>query len=230
MPHESDGMRRKRRKETGSPRTERLPGTVARLVTFTVLAGTRAGRRKKPAQVRVLTTLLDHKACPASEIAALCAERRQIEIAFLHLKKTVRGTRRPLRGKSPKLARQEARALMLIHNIVATAAARAGVSPHLIPFAPVLALVRAHVAADTCCPHCGRRPVTANDQLSALIKAILALPRHRDGRKRTSGRTSAERRASHTEDVTYIIAITPSNLPKLAQNTGNLRAVGVALP
>ncbi len=114
---------------------------------------------------------------------------------------------------------------MLIHNIVATAAARAaaeaGVSPHLIPFAPVLALVRAHVAADTCCPHCGRRPTSADAQLSALTAAILALPRHRDGRKRTSGRTAAERRTRHTEEVTYIIDITESNLPKWAQNSGN---------
>ena len=55
---ESDGMRRKRRKETGNPQAERLPGTIARLVTFTVLAETRSGRKKKPTQIRVLTTLL----------------------------------------------------------------------------------------------------------------------------------------------------------------------------
>ena len=75
--------------------------------------------------MRVLTTLLDHQAYPAREIAALYAERWQIEIAFLHLKRTVRGPRRPLRGQSPELARQEAWALLLIHNITATAAARA---------------------------------------------------------------------------------------------------------
>ncbi|MGH7734379.1 MAG: IS4 family transposase, partial [Gemmatimonadales bacterium] len=97
---ESDGMRRKRRRETGNPQAERLPDTIARLVTFTVLAATRSGRKRKPAQVRVLTTLLDHKAHPAREIAGLYAERWQIEIAFLHLKATVRGSRRPLRGKS----------------------------------------------------------------------------------------------------------------------------------
>ena len=58
--------------------------------------------------MRVLTTLLDHAAFPAADIAVLYAERWQIEIAFLHLKKTVRGPRRPLRGQSPELARQEA--------------------------------------------------------------------------------------------------------------------------
>ncbi len=218
---ESDGMRRKRRRETGNPRAERLPDTVARLVTFTVLAETRSGRKRKPTQIRVLTTLLDHEAYPAKEIAELYAERWQIEIAFLHLKQSVRGPHRELRGKSAELVRQEAWGLLLIHNIVATAAARAaaeaGISPHLIPFAPVLALIRAHIAADTCCPHCGHRPVSANAQLTALTAAILALPRHRDGRKRTSGRTAAERRTTRTENVTYIIDVIPSNLPRIGQ-------------
>ena len=37
----------------------------------------------------MLTTLLDADAFPAAEIAALYAERWQIEIAFLHLKKSL---------------------------------------------------------------------------------------------------------------------------------------------
>ena len=168
--------------------------------------------------MRVLTTLLDHEAYPAREIAALYAERWQIEIAFLHLKRTVRGPRRPLRGQSPELARQEAWALLLIHNIAATAAARAagpaGLDPGLIPFTAVLGLVRSHVAADTPCRHCGHRPASADDPLASLDAAILALPRHRPGRQRTSGRTAAERRTRHTEEVTYTIDITKSNLPK----------------
>ena len=41
-----------------------------------------------------------------------------------------------------------------------------------------------------------------------------ALPGHRDGRQRTSGRTAAERRTRHTEEVTYTIDIVPSNLPE----------------
>jgi hypothetical protein len=165
--------------------------------------------------MRVLTTLLDHETYPAREIAVLYSERWQVETAFLHLKKTVRGTRRALRGQSPELARQEAWALLLIHNIVATAGARAaaaaGTSPHAVPFTGVLALIRAHVAADTRCTHCGWRP---DSHLTSLNAAITALPRHREGRQRTSGRTPAERRARHTEDVTYTIDITKSNLPK----------------
>jgi hypothetical protein len=214
MLRESDGMRARRRKDAGDPKAERLPDTVARIVTFIITTQTRGGRRKAT-RMRVLTTLLDHEAFPAEEIAVLYAERWQIEIAFLHLKRTVRGPRRPLRGQSPELARQEAWALLLIHNITATAAARAagtaGIDPGLLPFTAVLALVRSHVAADTCCEHCGRRP---GNLLTSLNAAILALPRHREGRQRTSGRTPAERRTRHTEEVTYTIEITKSNLPE----------------
>jgi hypothetical protein len=217
MLHESDGMRARRRRETRDPQPERLPDTTARLVTFTVTAVTRSGRTKTTL-LRVLTTLLDHKAYPAAQIAALYAGRWQIEIAFLHLKRTVRGPRRPLRGQSPELARQEAWALLLIHNITATASARAagsaGLDPGLIPFTAVLGLVRSHVAADTRCRHCGHRPASAGAPLASLNAAILALPRHRPGRQRTSGRTTTERRTRHTEEVTYTIDITKSNLPK----------------
>jgi hypothetical protein len=99
---ESDGMRRTRRKDTADPQAARLPDTIARLVTFTVPAETGSGRKKKPTQARVLTTLLGHEAYPAREIAELYSERRQIEIAFLHLKATARGPSRPLRGRSPR--------------------------------------------------------------------------------------------------------------------------------
>ena len=92
--------------------------------------------------IKVLTTLLDPGAFPACEIAALYAERWQVEIAYLHLKKTVKGTGRMLRGRSVTLARQEAWALLLAHNMTATLAARAagqaGIDPRLIPFTAVL--------------------------------------------------------------------------------------------
>jgi hypothetical protein len=79
MLRESDGMRTRRRREAGDPRAERLPDTTARLVTFTVTTATRSGRTRTTL-MRVLTTLLDHEAYPAREIAALYAERWQIEI------------------------------------------------------------------------------------------------------------------------------------------------------
>ena len=187
MLHESDGMRARRRREAGDRHAERLPDTIARLVTFTVTTVTRSGRAKTT-RMRVLTTLLDHRAHPAAEIAVLYAERWQIEIAFLHLKRTVRGPRRPLRGQSPELAGQEAWALLLSCNITATAAARAagsaGLDPGLIPFTAVLGLIRSHVAADTCCRHCGHRRASADAPLASLDAAILALPRLSGARSR----------------------------------------------
>jgi hypothetical protein len=77
--HESNGMPGKRRRDIADPAAPRLPGTVARLVQFTVTTRTARGRAKS-STIRVLTTLLDHAAFPAAEIAALYAERWQVEI------------------------------------------------------------------------------------------------------------------------------------------------------
>ena len=125
---ESGGMLAQRRRESRSHAAPRLPDTIARLVTFSIVTRTVSGR-SKATRIRVLTTLLDHEEFPAWEIAELYAHRWQIEIAFLHLKATVRGGRRELRGQSPALARQEAWGLLLIHNMAATAVARAAAQP-----------------------------------------------------------------------------------------------------
>jgi len=112
----------------------------------------------------------------------------------------------------------------------ARAAALAGTDPGLIPFTAVLTLIRGHVTAATCCQHCGRRPP---DPLAGLLAAILAQPGHRDSRQRTSGRTPAERRTRHTEEVTYTIDITESNLPEWDENPvsqGQWAQASAALP
>jgi hypothetical protein len=214
---ESRTMLCMRRKDAGNPALSRLPDTLARLVCFTVLTRTRAGRAKGTA-IRVLTTLLDPGAFPAREIAVLYAARWQVETAFLHLKKTVRGTGRTLRGRSPALARQEAWALLLVHNMIAGMAARAaaaaGTGIAAVCFTAVLSLVRDHLTADACCPHCGHRPASAGNPLALLAAAIAAQPLARENRKRTSGRTKTERRKWPTEEATYDIIISPSNLPK----------------
>ena len=214
---ESASMRARRRKNAGGPALPSLPDTVARLVTFTVLTRTRSGRMKAT-QIRLLTTLLDPDLCPAGELAVLYQKRWLIEIAFLHLKRTVRGARRVLRGRSAALARQEAWALLLAHNMIAGLAARAAaaasLSPGQICFTAVLSLARAAVTADTCCPHCGKRPAGENAPLAGLDAAILTLPPGRADRQRTSGRTAAERRKWASEPADYTLTIVPSNLPK----------------
>jgi hypothetical protein len=147
-----------------------------------------------------------------------------VETAFLHLKKTVRGTGRTLRGRSAVLARQEAWALLLVHNMIASLAARtaaaAGTGIAAVSFTAVLSLVREHVAAGTCC----NRPSSADDPPALITAAITAQPLNRENRKRTSGRTTAQRRKWPTEEATYDITIVSSNLPK-ADTSQNLRAV-----
>jgi len=78
--HESNGMPGTRRRDIAGKTAPRLPDTIARLVQFTIVTRT-ARDRTKTSAIRVLTTLLDHAAFPAAEIAALHAERWQIEIA-----------------------------------------------------------------------------------------------------------------------------------------------------
>ncbi len=219
--HESGGMLTKRRRDIADPAAPRLPGTIARLVQFTIVTRTASGR-VKTSVIRVLTTLLDHAAFPAAGIAALYAERWQVETAYFHLKKTLRGARRVLRGQSVTLARQEVWAFLLVHNMIATLAARAaalaGIDPDAISFTAVPGLVRAHLQAGTCCPHCGRRP---DDPRARLLADVIACPRNRAGRKRTSGRTPAERRTRHTEEAAYTITITPSTLPQWDKSLGS---------
>jgi hypothetical protein len=214
---ESGNMLGRRRREAGDKTLPRLPDTAARLVCFTVLTRTRRGRTKTTA-IRILTTLLDPDAFPAREIAALYAARWQVETAFLHLKRTVRGAARVLRGRSAALARQEAWALLLVHNMIAAMAARAaaaaGTGLAAVSFTAVLSLVRDHVAADACCRRCGQRPTSGGDPLAQLTAAIAAQPLTRQDRKRTSGRTTAEREKWPTEEATYDLTIVPSNLPK----------------
>ncbi len=214
---ESTGMRSRRRTAAGDPALPSLPDTAARLVCFTVLTRARSGRTKTT-QVRLLTTLLDPDLCPAGELAVLYQKRWLIEIAFLHLKKTVRGPRRALRGRSEALARQEARALLLAHNMIAGLAARAattaGLDPGQVCFTAVLSLARAAITADTCCPHCGKRPASGNAPTAGLDAAILAVPPNRADRQRTSGRTAAQRRKWTSEPADHTLTIIPSNLPK----------------
>jgi hypothetical protein len=89
--------------------------------------------------------------------------------------------------------------------------------------AGVLAPIRDHVAADTCCPRCGHRAASTEDQVKTLIAEIIALPA--TGRQRTSARTTAERRNGHTEEVTYTISIEKSNPSREGNYAENLRAV-----
>jgi hypothetical protein len=214
---ESNAMRTKRRKDSGDPATARLPDTTARLIEFDVTVTDRRGRRRT-SRIRLLTTLLDHHAFPARELAKIYSERWQVEIAYLRLKKELRGPGAILRGRSPELARQEIWAFLIVYNalcdLAADVAALEGIDPDEIAFVAVLRITRTHLDADTPCHNCGHRRSDTADPTAALTSAIAAHPHNRTGRSRTSPRTPQERRTNHTREAAYTITITKSNLPK----------------
>ena len=101
--------------------------------------------------------------------------------------------RRPLRGQSPNSPARKP-ALLLIHNITATAPPALPDPPGSPRAHPVHRRPRPHPVPRRrghLLPALRHRPANADDTLASLNAAILAIPRHRTGRQRTSGRTTA---------------------------------------
>jgi Insertion element 4 transposase N-terminal/Transposase DDE domain len=131
-----NGQRRRRGSKL-APDTAPVPGITVRVIEFTITVTTRDGKtRTEP--YRLITTLLDWRACPAGDLAAGYARRWAIETAWREFKTYLRGPGRILRGHSPDLARQELWAYLVIcqalRAIIVRAAARAGLDPDRISF------------------------------------------------------------------------------------------------
>jgi hypothetical protein len=213
---ESNNMLARRRAAAGDRRLPRLPDTIARLVEFDVHV-TDEGGRTRTSRFRVLTTLLDHEAYPAREIADLYAERWQVELAYYRMKVTLRGPGIVLHGQTPALARQEIWGLLVVYNALCDLATRTavhlGADPDQISFVAVLRRTRAHL--DTPTRHCHCRRGKGADPTQTLVTAIAAHPRNRTDRQRTSPRTTRQRQTERTRNVEYTITIVTSNLPKV---------------
>lgn len=212
--HESDSMLSRRRARAGDRTLPRLADTIARLVEFLVTTTDTRGH-SRTSRFRVLTTLTDHQAYPADQIAAVYAERWQAEVAYYQLKVTLRGAGTRLRAQTPTVARQELWGLLIIYNMLVDLAIQAavnlGIDSDQISFTAVLAHTRAMLPATAPCNRCGHQPQLTD----ALLTAVAAHPRNRTGRHRQSPRTKAQRRTERTRDVTYTIEIVTSNLPKV---------------
>lgn len=210
---ESDAMLSRRRKTSGEPKAARLDDIIARLVEFTVTLTDRAGTTTT-SRFRILTTLLDHDAYPAEQIAALYAERWQAELVYKSIKSTLRGGDRRLRGQSADLAEQEIWAMLTVYNTLVehavTAAVDLSIDPDEISFTTVLHATRDHLIASGSCRACGHHRDSAD-----LQAVIAAAPRERRDRRRTGPRTKKQRETQHTRDVSYTITITESNLPRM---------------
>lgn len=214
--HESGQMLARRRKTCGDKSLTRLQPVLARLVEFTVTSRDRSGRVVKTSRYRVLTTLLDHTRHPADQIAALYAERWQIELTYARLKTTLREPGTRLRGQTPELAYQELWSLLTVYNalvrLAVTTAVDLNVDPDAVSFTTVLALTRNLLTADLGpCINCGHHDP---DPIATLTAAIAGQPLNRHNRQRNGPRTPDQRETERTRDVTYEITITPPELPE----------------
>ena len=112
---------------------------------------------------RLLTTILDHEAAPADELAALYHERWEIETALDELKTHLRGSRIVLRSKTPDLVRQEFYGLMLAHfavrGLMHEAALKADQDPDRLSFLHAVRVVRRKMATFASIPPSGQEQV-----------------------------------------------------------------------
>jgi hypothetical protein len=113
---------------------------------------------------RLLTTILDHKAAPATELAALYHERWEIETALDELKTHLRGSRIVLRSKTPDLVRQEFYGMMMAHfavrGLMHEAALKANEDPDRLSFLHAVRVVRRKIARFASIPPSGQEGVS----------------------------------------------------------------------
>lgn len=102
---------------------------------------------------RLITTLLDPERAPAGELAALYAQRWELETALDELKTHQRGPRVVLRSKTPDGAYQEAYGYLLTHyairRVMHDAALAADLDPDRLSFLRSLRAARRSARAST---------------------------------------------------------------------------------
>jgi hypothetical protein len=100
---------------------------------------------------RLASTVLNHEAAPATELAALYHDRWEIETALDELKTHLRGARIVLRSKTPDLVRQEFYGLLMAHfavrGLMHEAALDSGEDPDRLSFLHAVRVVRRKMAA-----------------------------------------------------------------------------------
>jgi hypothetical protein len=96
-------------------KAKRAHVTPVRVVEYTI---TDPGRPQATTTYRLVTTILDPQAAPAAELAALYAERWEIESIFDELKTHQRGPRMILRSRTPTGVYQEAWGYLCVHYAI----------------------------------------------------------------------------------------------------------------
>lgn len=105
---------------------------------------------------RLVTTILDPKAAPALELAALYCERWEIETALDELKTHLRGSQIQLRSKTPDLVKQEFYGLIMTHfairGLMHEAAIKGDIDPDKLSFIHAVRVVRRRLCRFTAFP------------------------------------------------------------------------------
>jgi hypothetical protein len=140
-----------------SPKDQRhgRNGVIVRVIEYTL-----EGVPGAEPIYRLLTTVLDHEAAPAEELAALYHERWEIETALDELKTHLRGSRIVLRSKTPDLVRQEFYGMMMAHfairGLMHEAALKADEDPDRLSFLHAVRVVRRKIARFASIPPSGQ--------------------------------------------------------------------------
>lgn len=143
-----------------SPKDQRhgRDGVIVRVIEYTL-----EGVPGTEPIYRLLTTVLDHEAAPAAELAALYHERWEIETALDELKTHLRGSRIVLRSKTPDLVRQEFYGMMMEHfavrGLMHEAALKADEDPDRLSFLHAVRVVRRKIARFASIPPSGQESV-----------------------------------------------------------------------
>jgi hypothetical protein len=126
---------------TSGPNRASTDPLLVRVIDYTIDDG-----RDNPEQYRLLTTILDPNVASAVDLAAVYAERWEIENTFDELKTHQRGPRAVLRSKSPDLVQQEIWGHLCCHyairTLMAATAAHAGRDPDRVSFVAALRIAR----------------------------------------------------------------------------------------
>ncbi|MEU9114859.1 transposase [Streptomyces sp. NPDC048483] len=131
---------------------------------------------------RLITTILAPDAAPAADLAALYAQRWEIETTFDEIKTHQRGPKLILRSQYPWGVEQEVYGFLLVHHAIRQlmhqAALDHDVDPDRISFTRSLRIVRRQVPAQAAfSPHQTHRALTRT--LAEIGQRLLPRRRHR---------------------------------------------------
>ena len=140
-----DTLERQRQRRAKIRGEDRQPaGITVRVIEYQITGRDGAGET-----IRLLTTIMDHTAATATELATTYAQRWEFEISLAELETRQRGPLRVLRSQSPEMTRQEIWGMLLVHYairaLMAQVATELNTDPDRVSFIRSLRIVRRQV-------------------------------------------------------------------------------------